>query len=519
LTSDRSRRIVWITAVTIALITRSVALGRWPGINGDESWYGVNVQELLIGGTPFLHTGIGNPLNPFHSGLLLALSTIFESSPQLLRVPSVILGMLAVLLAYPLLRGPLGRRAAVLTTLLLAISPTAIAYARLGWDPSDTPLLTLLAIGAALNDRPILALVSIALGFLVHPTNVFVLPVVAGAWAPYAIDRYRRAPSASRRRIIQLTAAATVVAIPLAVMALVRIAANPGTPLPSVRMVIGRISSPGLWSERLWQTVNLLSGVTASVDTSGPLPLAAAVAATAITALTLTLGLVIGWPAFRASRHGGWFLAGVGATFAGFHIVALPGALQPGLERYALFLLVPLVILTAIAVDSLTHARPIAARVAAGSLATTMLLVTGGGYFYPLAASGGESAATYRTGVIEPKLAAFRFIESDSASLGAVSVVADDWWLYWTLRYFAGADGPIQVDPANAAQIPGGTRPPGAKAPSRPSPSRQYYVAFAGSATAAAWGRSPAIFTAVDPLGRPIVEVFRADQPRALLPE
>jgi 4-amino-4-deoxy-L-arabinose transferase-like glycosyltransferase len=512
LNQDRSRKIVWIAAMAGAIGMRTVALGRWPGLNGDESWYGVNVQELLSGGTPFLHTGVGNPLNPFHSGLLLALSVIFEPSPQLLRAPSVILGMLAVLLAYPLLRGPLGRRAALLATVLLAISPVAIAYARLGWDPSGSPLFTLLAVAAALNDRPILALLSVGLGFLVHPTNVFVLPAVAGAWVPHAVRRYQQASSTTRLRAMRIGAAAMVIAIPLVAMALLRIANNPNTPLPSVRMVIERISSPTQWFNRAWQTVDLLIGVTSAADISAPMPPMAAAAATALLAITLLLGIGLGRTALRTNRHAHWFLAGVCVTFAGFHIVALPAALQPGLERYALFLLVPMLIGIAIIVDALMTMRAHGGRLAIGVLTATMLLTTIGGYFYPLAARGGESSITYRTGAVEPKLAAFRFIDADSQGGGTVNVIVEDWWLYWTLRYFAGADGRIHVDPAPTADIPGGIRPAGtAPRPLAPA-SRTYAVAFAGSAFPSTLTGSPAVFTAMDPMGRPILNVFRVEK-------
>jgi len=56
----------WLITIAIAMALRTVALGRWPGINGDEAWYGVNVQELLHGGAVFWRTGVGNPLNPLH---------------------------------------------------------------------------------------------------------------------------------------------------------------------------------------------------------------------------------------------------------------------------------------------------------------------------------------------------------------------------------------------------------------------------------------------------------------------
>lgn len=49
-----------------------------------------------------------------------------------------------MLLAFPLLVKPLGERAAMLAVLLLSILPAAVAYSRLGWDPSDTPAVALL---------------------------------------------------------------------------------------------------------------------------------------------------------------------------------------------------------------------------------------------------------------------------------------------------------------------------------------------------------------------------------------
>ena len=105
-----------------AALARTLAIDRWPGINGDEAWYGVNVQELLNGGTPFWHTGIGNPLNPIHSGLLLALSTVAGPSAAVLRAPEVLLGLFAVVPAYSLLARPPGGRAALVVTCLLSTS-------------------------------------------------------------------------------------------------------------------------------------------------------------------------------------------------------------------------------------------------------------------------------------------------------------------------------------------------------------------------------------------------------------
>ena len=498
---------IWVAAITVGILARTVALGRWPGLNGDESWYGVNVQVLLSGGTPFLHTGVGNPLNPIHSGLLLALSTVFDPSPALLRVPEAILGIVAILIAFPLLAAPLGRRAALLAAVFLAISPVAVVYSRLGWDPSGSPLVTLIAIGCALRDKPVAALLALALAYLVHPTNIFVAPVIAGAWAPHAIARYRQATDDHRARLGRIAAAGVIVAIPIGVWALIRVAANPETPLPSVSMVIDRTFSPTLWISRMWGAAGLLSGITSAVYVGGPLSSSVGGGVTAIAAAALLLPVAFGWRAFRAHRHAAWLLAGLAVTFAGFHIVAVPAALNPGLERYALFLLVPLVIVTAVALDAWIGTHTIPGMLTVAVFVTSMLAVLIGGYFVPLATRGGESAATYRTGASEPKLAAFNFIAANSGK-GPITVIAEDWWLYWSLRDFAGASGRIHVEPAPSASIPGGVGPAGSMAPPVPSPTRTFVVAFAGSELPVTMTESGPLFTAVDPLNRPILHVF-----------
>jgi hypothetical protein len=505
----KDRRIVLYAAIAVGIIARTVALGRWPGLNGDESWYGVNVQEFLAGGTPFLHTGVGNPLNPIHSGLLLALSVVFDPSPALLRVPEVILGVIALVIAFPLLVKPLGQRAAMLTTVFLAISPVAVVYSRLGWDPSGSPLVTLVAIGCALRDKPAAALLSLAIAYLVHPTNIFVAPMVAAAWAPHAIGRYRQATDTQRARLARVAIAGAIVAIPVGVWALLRIAANPETPLPSIRMVIERVFSPAMWIGRAWGVAGLVSGITSAVYVGGPPPPASVNGATAVGAAALLLPIVLGWRAFRAHTHGSWLLAGLLVTFAGFHVVAVPGALDPGLERYALFLIVPLVIVTAVAIGAWIETQRIAGTLAGALYVAAMVAVLIGGYFVPLASRGGDSAPTYRTGAMEPKLAAFTFMAANSGD-GPVTVVAEDWWLYWTLRYLAGVNGRIHVEPAASASIPGGTHPAGSIVPPVPPPTRRFVVAFVGSEFPATLTQSAPVFTAVDPLNRPILQVFEA---------
>jgi len=507
----RWHRVTWFIVVLAATLLRSIALDRWPGINGDEAWYGVNVQELLAGRDVFLQTGIGNPLSPVHSGVLLALSLILEPSGTLLRLPEVILGVAAVALAYPLLARPLGVRVAWLVTLLLAISPVAVAYARLGWDPSGTPLVSLLALALALRDRPLLSALACVAGYLIHPTNVFIVPIAAAAWAPFGIATFQRASGATRARLRTFAVAGLIMAIPLAGWMAWRVAQNPDTTLPSVRMVIDRVTSPARWAARGWGFVNLVSGVSTTSHIAAPLADPVAAAANTTFAFVLALSLLAGWPMLRAHQHARWLLAGMLAAFAGFHVIAMELALQPSLERYGMFMFVPMLITLAMAVDACTTRARAVGRLAAFATLTLFGAMTVGAYFYPIATRGGDAIATFRTGAVEPKLAAYGFIAAHSAG-AATRVIAEDWFLYWTLRYFAGTSGPIHVEPVPGGSLPGGTRPQGAAEPPLPPPARAYVVTYGESPYPAQLDLGRPLFTAFDPIGRPVVQVFAAPQ-------
>jgi len=169
---------------------------------------------------------------------------------------------------------------------------------------------------------------------------------------------------------------------------------------------------------------------------------------------------------------------------------------------------VPMLIVLAIALDAAIDRLPIAGATGAAIAASLMIAMLAGGYFLPLWQRGGDAMTTYRTGRREPKLAAFEFIESDSGTAPSVSVVADGWWLYWTLRYFAGPNGRIHVEVTPGSNMPGGTHAAGATAAAVPPATRRYFVAFAGGALPGGMTAAEARFTSFDPIGRPIVHVF-----------
>lgn len=509
--AERSRRqiISWLAVLLIAIALRTVALDRWPGANGDESWHGVAMQELQNGSTPHWATRSGNLVEPIHSAILFVLLLVFTPSVVVLRIPEVLLGVAAVAAAYPAFAKVLGQRGAMFVTMCVAVCPIMVANARMGWDPGATPLLTLLAFAAALADRPVACLIALAFAYIAHPTNIFMVPILAAVWAPEAWRRYQAASAAVRSRLLTLGAATLLVGVPIAAWLALQIARNPDTRMPSISMVITRLTSPQLAAERAWGFVNMVSGVSTAEHFADRMAAPAAAAANWLIVALFVIGIGVGWRTFKANRFGIPLLAGMAVSFAVFHIVALPLALQPSLERYGMFMLLPLFVTAAIAFDAASRRFRLFATIATTLTIVTFGAVTVGAYMYPMAAYGGNAWLTYRTGPIEPKAAAFAFIKADSKG-EATKVLAEDWFIYWTLRYFAGANGPIYVDARPGSLIPGGARPEGVPDPVAPSPHRNYLVAYAGSKYPPELGLTAPVFTAFDPIGRPVIHVYLA---------
>lgn len=489
--------------VVIGVALRTIALGRLPGINGDEAWYGVNAHLVLDGEPAFLRTGIGNIVSPLHSGLLLPLERLAGPSFVLLRLPSVFWGCLAIVLAYPLLVRTIGTRAAVIMTGILALSPAAVSQARFGWDPSATIVLSLLAVAFAIARRPLLTVAAFLLALVAHPTNIFLAPVLASQWAPTLLAWYQRATARFRTLMLIVSAGVLFLAFPFA-LNFARSAAHAGF-LPSIELVTERLTAPFAWYSVSLGVVSLFSGVTTSMIAGLP-PAALRIGANVITSFVLAVACIGAWrgsyrtPSWRV----GWYGAGLVLSVVSFHVVAGQRGLEAGTERYAMFLMVPLSMLAASGLASLGRTGTATALVLYGTLGAVLTV----GYFIPLVREGGHGHSTYRTGAVEPKLAAFEFVKAHSRDAEVVALFAEDWWLYWPTRYLAWHDRRLHVEMLGGYErwlVPPGGRPRSYEQ----APDRVYAVVFAGGEY---WetlrGEATMLFSAADPLGRPIVHVM-----------
>lgn len=508
----RQGHVLLAAVLVLGVGLRVALLDRVPGLHGDEAWYGVNVQVLFDGGQPFLRTPPGNPLNPWHSIPLLALSAFAGPSAWVLRAPSVFWGCLTLVCAYRGTRRALGERAALWFCAVVAVSPMAVAYARFGWDPSDTPFFMTLALTAALANRPLGAAAAVVALLLVHPTNVFGLPIVASAWAPHAMKQYQGASPAQRQRIHAALAGLAFVTMATGAWVAWSAANDPQTPLPALRTILTRLSSHSEWSSLLAGLAGLMSGVTTTAFMAGPWSAAARLAAGVGAAVVLILPLLAAWRVVRYRNRGALLglISGVGFSVVVFYLVAGPPALQPAHERYAIVLLAPLLLLCAMGLDAWHDQRPVAARAIGGVTLAGCVLILVGGYFTPFLTTGGASEAAFRTAAEEPKRAAITFIQHDSTGAEVIQVTAQDWWLYWPLRYLAGPDRRIHVEMIPGANAPGGLHPAGAQPLPYPhAPNRRYLAVWddsTGGPSSAGSGR--VVFTAADPLGRAILHVI-----------
>ena len=119
--------------------------------------------------------------------------------------------------------------------------------------------------------------------------------------------------------------------------------------------------------------------------------------------------------------------------------------LQPGSERYSLFLLYPFVLCVGYflqMVSEYIHYR----KLIIGSLIIGNLIMMGfvKNYFIQIYDTGGESQLTFRTNYIEPKKMVFNKVNEEK-SKDKVSVIASQWWNPQPLMYLGYNDKQFNV--------------------------------------------------------------------------
>ena len=420
-----------------AIILRILWLDRLTGIDGDEAWYGVLGQHWAAGEFILWRTPTGNYPGPIQPALVGLGQFLLPAHFILLRIPSLLSSLLAMALAWRIGRKHFDLPTARIGLLLMAVLPANIAYARFGWDPSHSGMLALAAIACVLEGRLVLTALLFGLAVWTHPTNVFIAPLLLPVAAAVERNRWRLC--------------ALAVALILIAAAMMMVGASQSGQFADPRAMLARLLSPADWFAFVLLYARLLAGqpwflhlaessygpLLPLVDAAGLLAIGGTLFATARTlqreGLSTRGGLLLGWIAMLAA----------------YALVAGIAALNAPTERYAFVLIAPTALAFAVAIGgSMRKFEPLGIAVAGGTLLAASVAL----YFVPLATrdltgrSDWLGVQAFRTGPIEPKEAAARWIAAQARPDRPIRVIAEDWWLAWPLAYRLAGETSVTVD-------------------------------------------------------------------------
>jgi len=446
----RDRRILTVLIAVLlgtAVCFRVMYLSRVPGVNGDEGWWGNQALAWLANQPHEARTTSGNPIDFFFLVPVAILHAFAPPSFLLLRTIPALVNLLALPVGYWFINRVYGSTTAWSYTVALASMPTAIAHSRICQDPSQSVFwsgtaIYLSLLGYAENKRTYgaAAILVFPIVLWTHPTNVFIAPFLVLPFVPAMRARW---PAAARARVILLLAGAALLALGVATsLAVVRHLAattdyldRPWLSIAAARMIDGR-----QWFEFAANGARLLNGITVYHYFSGARPLTPPYDAAIVIVVAVAL-----WGLLRRSRgahrslDAALILATAG-TWLGFYAFAGPQALRPHAERWALCLIVPTTLLLARGASAWIESSPKMRwpAVASASLVVSCWLATFYvNYFREFATSGGRSHPTYVTAATEPKQQALEHILGQATGPAGIVVVAQQWWLYWPIRYLA----------------------------------------------------------------------------------
>jgi hypothetical protein len=381
--SDRAMRVMlWCCGIVLLALSvwfRVRDLSWVPGFHADEGFCGYRATRTLADGIEAWRAPSGPLVAPVHMLALAGLSLIFDPACWVPRFPVAVSGFATIILAYPLLRSSLGRQIAMASSLLFATNPGLITYARFGWGPSHGSLFGLLALGAALSGRTIWLLLMTATAYTVHPTNIFLAPIVVPVWLAARTTReqwfriWRQLKSVGTACVTRLgrlikqasgwKAQVALIASIVAVFA-ARYAIEIALIYNGYQM---RIPYHWLdfysWNIFATHVANLISGISFYINFSGmPADWVLRLHHVLVPATwcALLLGTIV------SASMGQWRLPslslGILLGAAAIYLVAGAGCIRPGVERYGNFLLVPSIVALGWSLSCL--ARSVATRLA-----------------------------------------------------------------------------------------------------------------------------------------------------------
>lgn len=443
---------VFFVAISMICIVAGIffriwELQRFPGINGDEAWYGVWIYDVLEGVDRDWVTPSKLPLNPFYMlPLTLILSMVSEPSFILLRLPAVISGILLLVLAYPLMKKVLKKDETLNLVVLLSALPVLIGFSRIGWDASQTPLITLICLYYAFKLKPVWTketiitslclFLSLGAAAWIHPTNVFLAPLLI---APVIGLSFAEGWRPGKKFWIVLPFLLLV-----GVGTIFLVNGLLPNPVLDFKIVGSHLIDPSSFVDALRGGVRLISGATFFEDVVGPMSGGLKLIFEGVLSLIVLPLLCFGGYKLYLNKEGQalGFLVGLLVTFVVFYLITGSRALViPGFERYCIFLVVPsclALILLWGQFKSHIVTLPI--------VSLLMMVVFYLNFFQVYQDTGGRPNVhvTYKSGKSEPKKAVLDFMKFQVPE-GQVLVGTEFWWSYWPLRFLTAKDKRFEI--------------------------------------------------------------------------
>ena len=443
--------------VAVGLYFRLARLGSVPGLNADEYFCLVSFQALVSGDpTLGLFVPTGRILDLFYAVPAYLFDLVLPHTAATIRAPAAFSGLLMAAVAFALLRKTRSTFVATVVTVLAVVMPIHISYSRLGWEYSQIPLAALLVVACALKGRVWIAGVALAGGILVHPAIAYLAPMLGFVIAQQLLGKKKPA------RLAAIGLGVGALFTGLLFLAMRSLAGD-------VRGMLGEIPGNLLAGQKLGAFLQLYAnlfgaGVARQNLSDAPVIVfdafhSAFLAANAM--LYLAYFATFGARRKRDADAGRELavVCGLLAAIAGFYLTRGPAGVTPPYERYALFLVMPTLIVLAVMVERLatTAPRQGLALAAACAIAWGLLWEFKTGYFDYFEKTGGENAhLTYRTNEVDPKDAAYRWVHARGP---APVIYVKEWRTYWPVHYVASADPSTRVVSLSKTLWTGGLSP------------------------------------------------------------
>jgi 4-amino-4-deoxy-L-arabinose transferase-like glycosyltransferase len=126
------KRLDWLVVATAMLVALCLGLSNLgtPSFWHDEAVQVCVARNMAETGKPLLPSGNPHPVAPLFNAILAVFIALFGDSETVVRIPSVLASVLNVSLGYYLVRKLLGRPAALVAAVALALNPWSIGWAR-----------------------------------------------------------------------------------------------------------------------------------------------------------------------------------------------------------------------------------------------------------------------------------------------------------------------------------------------------------------------------------------------------